>query len=316
MTMTRLHSSFLHAGTVTGRLASCAPNLQNLPRGTVWLEGSGGINIRRAFVARPGCVFVAADFDQLEIRILAHLANDEDGLLRFLSGGGDPFSQLAADWLSLPPGAEVAKEDRQQAKGMCYGIIYGMGPAKLAADLSLKGGTAEAKRRIASFHRTYPAISAFARSVVANAKRPAPGQLPCVRTLHGRRRVLPDLLSKDKMARALAERQAVNAVIQGTAADLIKLAMVSLHAEIEDFKRQQQQQQQQQQQHAAMQPLFFAELVLQVHDELVFEVEEAYAAAVGAMVRRAMEGAAELRVALNTSVKVGPTLGDLQDLAA
>ena len=260
---------------------------------------------------------MAADFDQLEIRILAHLANDE--AVALLSGGGDPFSQLAADWLSLPLGAKVAKEDRQQAKGMCYRIIYGMGPAKLAADLSLKGGTAEAKRRIASFHRTYLAISAFARSVVANAKRPAPGQLPCVRTLHGRRRVLPDLLSKDKTARALAERQAVNAVIQGTAADLIKLAMVSLHAEIGDFKRQQQQQQQRRQrrqQQAAMQPLFFAELVLQVHDELVFEVEEAYAAAVGAMVRRAMEGAAELRVPMSKSVKVGPTLGDLEDLAA
>lgn len=298
----RLRSSFLQLNTVTGRLASKNPNLQNLPRDSYsdssGIDGGFDINIRRSLVAAPGCVFVASDFCQLEVRILAHFSEDPT-LRRFLSAGGDPFISLASDWLSIPP-ESVTDTERAKAKQCVYGIVYGMGIGLLAQKLDLH--MHEASSLMRSFNSKYPLIQKWRFGTLSNARASLSSH-----TLFRRRRHLPDLHSNNGGKKAAAERQAINSVIQGTASDVMKQAMMRaeerLDHELANAVAVSD---------AAGRSRPVCRCVLQVHDELVYEVSADWARTAGAVVTAAMEGCVELSVPLRVSTKIGPTLGDLK----
>ena len=211
----RLHTSFHQALTATGRLSSTDPNLQNIPART-----AEGRRIRRAFVARPGCVLLSADYSQVELRILAHLSGDPI-LLDAFATGEDIHLRTATEVLGLAPEA-VDANARRLAKVINFGIIYGMGPQRLAGELEIP--LKEASAYIERYFNRLPGVNAYMEDCLRQAR-----ERGYVVTLLGRRRYLPELSSPQGGARAQAERIAINTPIQGTAADLIKVAMVRLH---------------------------------------------------------------------------------------
>ncbi len=269
----RLHTSFNQTVTATGRLSSSEPNLQNIP-----VRTAEGRRIRAAFVAPAGMLLVSADYSQIELRVLAHLTGDPV-LVEAFSRGEDIHRRTAAEVFAVPPDA-VTPELRRRAKVVNFGILYGMGPQRLARELGIS--TAEAERTIARYFERYASVRAFSERVVAQAR--ADGY---VTTLSGRRRPLPELHARAPQLRQAAERMAWNSPIQGSAADLIKRAMVAVE---EDLQRQG----------------LGARMLLQVHDELLLEVPAAAADEAGALVRSRMESVAELAVPLVVDVKKGP----------
>ena len=300
----RLHSSFLQLATVTGRLASCNPNLQNLPRGpcvvspvhaadgTEVREGFT-INIRQAVRASEGCVFVASDFCQLEVRILAHFCRDPT-LIGLLSSDGDTFRLLYSRWRNIPVAA-VSDSDRARAKQCIYGVIYGMGPDELAQRLSIP--RQQALGLMKDFRQRFPVIETWRQSTLRLSR-----QANACHTLFRRRRHLPNLHSTVGSDRAQAERMAVNGVIQGTASDIMKQAMVQADKGISQLLERLRE--------AA--PGGTCQCVLQVHDELVYEVSEGWAAAVARELSAAMEGCVPLEAPLRVSTTIGRSLGDLR----
>ncbi len=268
----RIHPTFHQTGAATGRLSASDPNVQNIP-----IRSAEGVRIREAFVPQEGHLLVSADYSQVELRILAHFSGDES-LLEAFRAGEDIHRRTAAGVLGVEP-AEVSEEQRARAKAINFGIIYGSTAFGIANQLGI--ASAEAQETIEAYFARYAGVRRFLDETVEQAK-----QQGSVRTLLGRRRYLPDLASRNRVLRQAAERMAVNTVIQGTAADLIKKAMVDVDLALREASSG-------------------ARMILQVHDELVFEVDEGAAEDVGARVRELMEGVLALRVPLVVDVGMG-----------
>jgi DNA polymerase I len=279
----RIHTQFHQALTATGRLSSTEPNLQNIPT-----RSEAGRRIRRAFVPRPGCLMLSADYSQIELRILAHLSADAT-LTEAFSRGEDIHDRTASEVLGLEA-HQVDAEARRLAKVINFGIIYGMGPQRLAAQLGIS--FADASDYIKRYFERLPGVRIWLDRTLEEAR-----ERGYVTTMYGRRRYLPELRGGPGGARAQAERIAINTPIQGSAADLIKLAMVRLHSTITEKK-------------------LAAQMLLQVHDELLLEVGHEALGATGDAVRREMEGVAALRVPLRVELKAGPNWAELTAHAA
>jgi DNA polymerase-1 len=275
----RVHTTFNQAVAATGRLSSSDPNLQNIP-----IRTELGREIRRAFVAEPGCVLISADYSQIELRVLAHLSGDET-LVEAFRRGDDIHDRTAAAVFGADSGLD-RYELRRRAKIVNYALLYGKTAFTLARDIGVSQQAAQAF--IDAYFAGYPGVRAFIDATLARAR-----ETGAVTTLFGRRRLVPELTSKNAQVRAAAERVAVNMPIQGTAADILKVAMIDLHAAL-----------------AERGPASRARMILTVHDELVFEVAREEADEVAALVRDRMERAVPLAVPLTVDVGVGANWKD------
>jgi DNA polymerase-1 len=275
----RVHTTFGQTGTATGRLSSANPNLQNIP-----IRTELGREIRASFIAEPGYVLLAADYSQIELRLLAHFSKDPL-LVEAFRRGDDIHTLTASQVFGVPP-LMVTPEHRRRAKAVNFGIVYGLSPFGLSQQLGIETG--EAKKFIDSYFETYSGVRTFIDGTLAQARRDQH-----VKTLFGRIRPIPDINSKNSNLRGFAERTAVNTPLQGTAADLIKIAMIRIDDEMRKRKLK-------------------SRMTLQVHDELVFEVAESELDAMKTLVREHMEGAHELAVPLRVDLGVGPNWRDLE----
>ena len=275
----RVHTHFNQAGAATGRLSSTNPNLQNIP-----IRSEIGREIRAAFVAEKGNVLLAADYSQIELRLLAHFS--EDPLLVEAYRRGDDIHSLTASQVFGVPPMMIDAEHRRRAKAVNFGIVYGLSPFGLSQQLGID--TKEAKRFIDAYFEKYKGVQAFIDRTLAQARRDG-----YVTTLFGRIRPIPDILSKNTNLRGFAERTAVNTPLQGTAADLIKLAMIRIDLELTDRKLK-------------------TRMLLQVNDELVFEVPENELEEVRELVEDRMENAYKLLVPLVAEAGVGPNWRDME----
>ncbi len=273
----RIHPSFHQLGAATGRLSASNPNVQNIP-----IRGEQGARIREAFIPAEGGILVSADYSQVELRILAHYSGDES-LIEAFRNGEDIHRRTAAEIAGISID-EVTDEQRARAKAVNFGIIYGSSAYGLSQQLGI--AAAEAQETIDTYFERYAGVRRFLDETVARAKQDG-----FVRTLMGRRRLLPDLNSRNRVLKQAAERMATNTVIQGTAADLIKKAMVDVDGVLREGHIE-------------------ATMILQVHDELVFEATEASREALTRSVREKMEGVAELAVPLVVDVGYGANWRD------
>lgn len=268
----RVHTSFNQTVTATGRLSSSDPNLQNIPART-----EQGRRIRSAFVPEPGCLFVKADYSQVELRLLAHMADDpeiQDAFRR----GEDIHRRTAAKIFGVMPDL-VTGDMRRQAKVINFGILYGMGPVRLARELGIP--KKQATVFIEEYFSQFPSVKEYKERTERSLM-----EVGYVTTLFNRRRYFPEIRSSDRMLVEQARRAAVNTTLQGTAADIIKKAMIDLTASLRDER-------------------LSARMILQVHDELVIETPENEVPRVGALVKSRMEGACALSAPLVVDVKVG-----------
>ncbi len=269
----RIHTSFNQTGAATGRLSSSEPNLQNIP-----IRTERGEAIRRGFVPGPGSVFLVADYSQIELRLMAHLSGDPAFIEAFRQGG-DIHRQTAALIFGVPVEA-VTPEMRARAKTINFATIYGQGPFALARQLGISQD--EAKAFISAYFERFAGVRAFLTAQVELARSQG-----YVETIFKRRRYIPEIKERNFNMRAFGERLAQNSPLQGSAADLIKLAMVRIHRALRDGALQ-------------------SRMLLQVHDELIFEVPEAEVETMAPLVRTSMEQAANLRVPLVVDVGTGP----------
>ncbi len=275
----RLHTTFNMAGSATGRLSSVNPNLQNIP-----IRSELGREIRAAFVAEPGHVLLAADYSQIELRLLAHFSGDKP-LVEAYRTGEDIHTLTASQVFGVPP-LMVNAEHRRRAKAVNFGIVYGLSPFGLSQQLGID--TKEAKRFIEAYFEKYSGVREFIDRTLEQARRDEK-----VATLFGRVRPIPDIHSKNFNLRGFAERTAVNTPLQGTAADLIKLAMIRIDAELRERKLR-------------------SKMLLQVHDELVFEVPEDEIDEMKRLVTERMENVHSLKVPLKVDAGIGPNWRDLE----
>lgn len=269
----RIHTSYSQTTAATGRLSSTKPNLQNIP-----IRTARGREIRRAFIARQGFMLMSADYAQIELRILAALSDDA-ALKKAFSEGADIHSTTAALVFGVPVD-EITREQRAKAKEVNFGIPYGISPFGLAQ--RLRCPLDEARELIESYHKSYPDVTKFLALQVAKAQ-----EWGYVETVLGRRRYVPDIHARNRSVRSFAERVAVNMPIQGTQADMIKLAMIRIHNTIkrENLK---------------------SRMLLQVHDELVFEVVPDETATMKALVEKEMVNALPLEVPIEVEINTGP----------
>jgi DNA polymerase-1 len=268
----RVHTSYHQAVTATGRLSSTDPNLQNIP-----VRNEQGRKIRQAFEAPKGYVLVAADYSQIELRIMAHLSKDQ-GLLDAFSQGKDIHRATAAEIMSVGE-ADVTVEQRRHAKAVNFGLIYGMSAFGLAKQIDV--GRKEAQEYINTYFERYPGVREY-----MDKTRELAAKQGYVETLYGRRLYLPEINSKNGMRRQAAERTAINAPMQGTAADIIKKAMIKMYQWIQTEATD-------------------VSMILQVHDELIFEVPEAKVDELKSKIKQIMEDAVELDVPLVVDAGVG-----------
>lgn len=268
----RVHTSYHQAVTATGRLSSSDPNLQNIP-----VRSDEGRRIRQAFIAPAGSKIVAADYSQIELRIMAHLSGDR-GLLEAFAAGKDIHRATAAEVFGLPLEA-VTADQRRSAKAINFGLIYGMSAFGLARQLNI--GRNEAQRYMDLYFERYPGVLAYMERTRQQASEQG-----YVETLDGRRLYLPEINARNAMRRKAAERAAINAPMQGTAADIIKRAMIAVDAWLQQSQPQ-------------------VRMIMQVHDELVFEVPEAQVDEVVSHVRTLMEGSLALAVPLKVDIGCG-----------
>ena len=268
----RIHTSYHQAVAQTGRLSSADPNLQNIP-----IRRAEGRRIRQAFIAPPGYVLMAADYSQIELRIMAHLSADE-GLLAAFAADRDVHQATAAEVFGVEL-ESVTADQRRLAKTINFGLIYGMSPFGLARALGIDRGSAQ--KYVERYFARYPGVKSFMDNTRIRAR-----EMGYVETVYGRRLYLPEIRSSNKQMQQYAERSAINAPMQGTAADIIKSAMIAVDAwcEREDVP---------------------ARLIMQVHDELVLEVREDAIDSIAAAVRERMVGAAELAVPLRIDLGTG-----------
>jgi len=275
----RLHTTFGQTGTATGRLSSTNPNLQNIP-----IRTELGREIRAAFTAEPGHVLLAADYSQIELRLLAHFSKDKL-LVEAFRRGDDIHTLTASQVFGVPP-LMVTPEHRRAAKVVNFGIVYGLSAFGLSQNLGIE--SSEARKFIDAYFEKYSGVRAFIDATLEQARRDGK-----VKTLFGRIRPIPDINSKNTNQRGFAERTAVNTPLQGTAADLIKLAMIRIDDEMRKRRLR-------------------SRMTLQVHDELVFEVPEGEAEGMTVLVRQQMENAHELEVPLLVEIGVGANWRDLE----
>jgi len=268
----RLHTSYHQAVTATGRLSSTDPNLQNIP-----VRNEEGRRIRQAFIAPQGYKIVAIDYSQIELRIMAHLSGDK-GLLDAFAHGKDIHAATAAEILGRDIG-QVSKEERRQAKAINFGLIYGMSAFGLAKQLNM--GRNEAQSYMDIYFARYPGVHRYMEET-----RQLAGEKGFVETLYGRRLYLPEIHASNGMRRKAAERAAINAPMQGTAADIIKLAMIA----VDKWVQQQGDD---------------VRMLMQVHDELIFEIKESKVEAISQKLKKLMETAVELDVPLIADVGMG-----------
>ena len=268
----RVHTNYAQAVAVTGRLSSNDPNLQNIP-----IRTPEGRRVREAFIAPPGHVLMSADYSQIELRIMAHISEDP-GLLKAFAEGVDVHRATASEVFAVPV-PEVSSEQRRYAKVINFGLIYGMGAFGLASNLGIEQKAA--RDYIERYFARFAGVKRYMETTKAGA-----AQTGYVRTLFGRRIYLPDIRGGNGPRRAGAERQAINAPMQGTAADLIKLAMIAVQKALDDEQRA-------------------TRMVMQVHDELVLEVPDAELGWAKEAIPRLMAGVAQLKVPLLAEVGVG-----------
>ena len=266
-------------GTATGRLSSANPNLQNIP-----IRTELGREIRAAFTAEPGHVLLAADYSQIELRLLAHFSKDE--LLVEAYRRGDDIHTLTASQVFGVPPLMVTPDHRRQAKVVNFGIVYGLSAFGLSQNLGIE--PREAKQFIDAYFEKYSGVRKFIDATLEEARREGK-----VKTLFGRVRPIPDINSKNSNLRGFAERTAVNTPLQGTAADLIKIAMIGIDNGIRDRELK-------------------SRMTLQVHDELVFEVPEGEIDIIKSLVREEMEQVHALHVPLQVDIGVGANWRDLE----
>ncbi|HMK22601.1 MAG TPA: DNA polymerase, partial [Terriglobales bacterium] len=271
--------TFDQTGTATGRLSSASPNLQNIP-----IRTELGREIRAAFTVEPGCVLLAADYSQIELRLLAHFSKDPL-LVEAFRRGDDIHTLTASQVFGVPP-LLVTPEHRRQAKVVNFGIVYGLSPFGLSQQLGIE--TKEAKRFIDAYFEKYSGVRAFIDRTLEEARREQR-----VKTLFGRVRPIPDINSRNPNQRGFAERTAVNTPLQGTAADLIKLAMIRIDEAIRERSLR-------------------SRMTLQVHDELVFEVPNDELDVMRSLVREYMEKIHELEVPLEVEMGVSSNWRDLE----
>jgi DNA polymerase-1 len=267
----RVHTSYHQAVAATGRLSSTDPNLQNIP-----IRTAEGRRIRQAFIAPPGHVLIAADYSQIELRIMAHLSGDA-GLLQAFAENRDIHQATAAEVFGTPLD-QVQHEQRRAAKAINFGLIYGMSAFGLAKQLGIDRGSAQ--RYVELYFQRYPGVKRYMDETRGMAR-----ERGFVETVYGRRLYLPEIRSRNSQLRQYAERSAINAPMQGTAADIIKRAMIEVHRWLHGHSG--------------------ARLMMQVHDELILEVREELADGVLAELRGHMTAAASLRVPLRVDVGVG-----------
>ncbi len=275
----RVHTSFNQTITATGRLSSSNPNLQNIP-----IKTALGREVRKAFIAEKGYRLVAADYSQIELRIVASLSNDQN-MIKAFKEGEDIHTITAAKIHGLKP-EEVTKEIRRSAKEVNFGVLYGMGTHGLASRTGIS--YAQAQDFIAKYFLAFPNIKKYIEDTKEFAKDKG-----YVETMFGRRRYLPDIHSGVPNITAAAERMAINMPIQGTAADLIKMAMIKIHAKLSQISPK-------------------SRMILQVHDELVFEVPDKETAKVAEFVKKEMEDVYKFKCPIKVGVEVGDNWGELK----
>jgi DNA polymerase-1 len=275
----RVHTTFNQVGTATGRLSSTNPNLQNIP-----IRTELGREIRAAFIAAPGCVLLSADYSQIELRLLAHFSADPL-LVKAYRTGQDIHTLTAAEVFGVPA-ETMSKETRNRAKAVNFGIVYGISPFGLAAQLGIDQH--EARLYIETYFERYAGVRAYIDRMLEETRREQK-----VRTMFGRVRPIPDIQSRNANQRGFAERTAINTPLQGTAADLIKLAMIRIDKRLVGEKLK-------------------SRMTLQVHDELVFDVPEDEVEPMKNLVQHEMERVIELSVPLVADVGVGKNWRDLE----
>jgi DNA polymerase-1 len=274
----RLHTTFVQSAAATGRLSSRDPNLQNIP-----IRGEMGAQLRQAFVADPGHVFLSADYSQMELRLLAHFSEDEV-LLQAFQEGMDIHRQTAAAVFNIHPEL-VSSDMRRQAKVINFGIIYGMSAFGLAKQLGV--GNRLSQEFIQRYFARHPQVKAYLDNTLGEAR-----QQGWVTTLLGRRRHFPQINSSNRLVRQEAERSAVNTPLQGSAADIIKQAML----EVEE---------------ALSRAGLSAQILLQIHDELLLELPQQELDATAKVVRQVMEGVVKLKIPLVIDLNAGPNWGEM-----
>ena len=274
----RIHSRFVQTGTATGRLSSRDPNLQNIP-----IRDEAGRRIRKAFVPQEGWKLVSADYSQIELVVLAHLSGDPE-LQEAFRSGSDVHSRTGALIFGVKP-EDVSAEQRRIAKTINFGVMYGMSGYRLSQELKIP--RARADEFISAYFNRYAKIQEFIHETVASTEQKGYSE-----TMLGRRRSIPGINSRNRTEKSGAERIAVNTPIQGTAADIVKLAMISIDRRIREEKLD-------------------LRMLLQIHDELIFEAPEHKTEEYGRLIRSEMESAVQLSIPLKVSVEVGDSWGEL-----
>jgi len=274
----RIHTSFNQTGTATGRLSSKDPNLQNIP-----IRDEEGRRIRSAFIPREGWKFLSADYSQIELVILAHLSGDP-GLCEAFQSGSDVHRRTGALIFGVPED-QVTPEQRRVAKTINFGVMYGMSSFRLSRELGIP--RKEADRFLEFYFRQYPRIQSFIEETIRKAEESGK-----VSTILGRERPVLNITSRNKTEKMAAERIAINTPIQGSAADMVKLAMIRIVEKLKEARLN-------------------TRLILQVHDELIFEVPPEELERVKELVQREMEQVYPLRVPLRVSVEIGSSWGEL-----
>jgi len=277
----RIHTSYNQSGSATGRISSSDPNLQNIP-----IRTELGRQVRKAFVAEdsPNWLLFSADYSQIELRVLAHLSQDP-GLIEAFRRGEDIHASTASLMFEVPIN-DVTSDMRRIAKVLNFGVIYGLSPHGIAQQTEFN--REEGARFIEDYFSKYPGIQEYLEEVKAKTR-----ETQYVETVRGRRRYIPDINASNFNVRGAAERMTINMPIQGTAADIMKLAMIRVHRRLEEEKLK-------------------SKMLLQVHDELVFEVPQEELEAIKEVVFDEMPAALELDVTLKVDAKWGPNWGDME----
>jgi DNA polymerase-1 len=275
----RVHTTFNQTGTATGRLSSSDPNLQNIP-----VRSELGNKIRRAIIAPPGAHLLSGDYSQIDLRVLAHLSRDP-GLIDAFARDEDIHATTASKLFGIPAG-EVTSEMRRNAKTVNFGVVYGMSDYGLEQATSLN--REEAAQFIALYFEKYPKVREYLEATKQQARK-----LGYVQTILGRRRFLPEINSANRMVREAAERMAINAPVQGSSADIIKIAMINLHREMEQRRLK-------------------SRMLLQIHDELLFEVPDGELEEMKSLVGDLMPNAVELSVPVKIDIKLGRNWAEMR----
>ena len=287
----RVHSQILQTATNTGRLAVMDPSLQTIPHPIQFEPVSSislnknepiAVELRKAFVASEGMIMVSADYSQIEIRLMAHFSGDDE-MISFLREGGDVFRRIASG-VCKKSQSEVSPAERKIAKAICYGMLYGKGVKSLSEDLNCS--PEEASSFLRDFRSSFTGVTKYIKTVVAECRVNG-----YVTTLLNRKRYLPTIYSVKDKERASAERQAVNTVCQGSAADIVKKAMIALHGILPPR----------------------GQILVQIHDELLIEVEESHLRTSLELIKQTMENICTLKVPLPVNLKIGPSWGELED---